>query len=95
MSGELPLTVTEAAAALRAGETTSVELTTTMFERADALDSQLGVYLARFDEYGARPPPRTPTRSSPPASTAARCRASRSASRTSSRPPRDRRPPRA
>src|ERR1700743_501719 len=45
-----PLTITDAAAALRAGETTSVELTKTMIERADALDGDLGIYLSRFDQ---------------------------------------------
>ena len=50
MSGELPLTVTEAAAALRSRELSSVELTTTMLERADDLDPQLGTYVTRFDE---------------------------------------------
>ena len=50
MSGELPLTVTEAAAALRSRELSSVELTTTMLERADELDPQLGTYVTRFDE---------------------------------------------
>jgi aspartyl-tRNA(Asn)/glutamyl-tRNA(Gln) amidotransferase subunit A len=50
MSGELPLTVTDAAAALRAREVSSVELTTTMLERADELDPQLGTYVTRFDE---------------------------------------------
>jgi aspartyl-tRNA(Asn)/glutamyl-tRNA(Gln) amidotransferase subunit A len=45
-----PLTLTEAAAALRAGTVTSVELTRAAIERADALDGLLGTYLARFDE---------------------------------------------
>lgn len=49
MSPELPLTGAEAAEALRAGTTTSVELTRTMLARADELDPVLGVYLARFD----------------------------------------------
>ncbi|WP_019930774.1 amidase [Nocardia sp. BMG111209] len=44
------LTITEAAAALRAGETTSVALTETAFAAADAHDEALGVYLRRFDE---------------------------------------------
>src|SRR3954470_19438327 len=47
---DLPLSLAEAAAALRAGETTSVELTELMIARADALDPQLGTYLARFDD---------------------------------------------
>ena len=46
---EIPLTVQDAAAALRAGELTSVDLTQAMLDRADELDSQLGTYLARFD----------------------------------------------
>jgi Asp-tRNA(Asn)/Glu-tRNA(Gln) amidotransferase A subunit family amidase len=45
-----PLTVTEAAAALRAGTVTSVELTRAATGRADALDGLLGTYLARFDD---------------------------------------------
>lgn len=44
------LTITEAAAALRAGATTSVALTEEAFAVADAHDAALGVYLARFDE---------------------------------------------
>ncbi len=46
---DLPLTITEAAAALRRGDLTSVELTHTVFERADRLDPALGVYLRRMD----------------------------------------------
>jgi aspartyl-tRNA(Asn)/glutamyl-tRNA(Gln) amidotransferase subunit A len=46
---ELPLTITEAAAALRRGDLTSVELTQAVFERADRLDPTLGVYLKRMD----------------------------------------------
>jgi aspartyl-tRNA(Asn)/glutamyl-tRNA(Gln) amidotransferase subunit A len=48
---EFPLTLTEAAAALRAGTVTSVELTRKAIARADRLDDSLGVYLARFDDY--------------------------------------------
>ncbi|MTD54429.1 amidase [Amycolatopsis pithecellobii] len=44
------LTITEAAAALRTGETTSVALTEAAFATADAHDEKLGVYLSRFDE---------------------------------------------
>jgi aspartyl-tRNA(Asn)/glutamyl-tRNA(Gln) amidotransferase subunit A len=44
------LTITDAAAALRAGETTSVALTEAAFAVADAHDEELGVYLSRFDE---------------------------------------------
>ena len=47
---ELPLTITEAAAWLRDGRTTSVALTTAMQARADALDPVLGTYLSRCDE---------------------------------------------
>jgi aspartyl-tRNA(Asn)/glutamyl-tRNA(Gln) amidotransferase subunit A len=47
----IPLTATEAAEQLRAGALTSVELTTEMLARADALDRKTGTYLARFDEY--------------------------------------------
>ncbi len=47
---DLPLSVSEAASSLRAGEISSVELTELMIERADALDPQLGTYLARFDD---------------------------------------------
>lgn len=49
MSG-IPRTATEAGAALRSGEATSVELTRALLARADELDGALGVYLARFDE---------------------------------------------
>ncbi|WP_236796115.1 amidase [Amycolatopsis sp. GM8] len=44
------LTITEAAAALRAGDTTSVALTEAAYAAADAHDETLGVYLSRFDE---------------------------------------------
>jgi aspartyl-tRNA(Asn)/glutamyl-tRNA(Gln) amidotransferase subunit A len=47
----IPLTVTDAADQLRAGKVTSVELTTEMLARADALDPKTGTYLARFDDY--------------------------------------------
>jgi aspartyl-tRNA(Asn)/glutamyl-tRNA(Gln) amidotransferase subunit A len=48
---DAPITLTDAAAALRDGTTTSVALTEQALARADALDADLGVYLARFDEY--------------------------------------------
>jgi aspartyl-tRNA(Asn)/glutamyl-tRNA(Gln) amidotransferase subunit A len=48
---ELPLTVTDAATALREGRITSVELTQAVQQRADRHDGTLGVYLARFDDY--------------------------------------------
>jgi aspartyl-tRNA(Asn)/glutamyl-tRNA(Gln) amidotransferase subunit A len=47
---DLPLTITEAAAALRGGTLSSVELTQTVLQRADRLDQALGVYLLRMDE---------------------------------------------
>ncbi|HEY3941194.1 MAG TPA: amidase [Acidimicrobiales bacterium] len=47
---ELPLSITEAAAALRDGSLTSVELTSAVLAQADAHDAELGSYLARFDE---------------------------------------------
>jgi aspartyl-tRNA(Asn)/glutamyl-tRNA(Gln) amidotransferase subunit A len=46
----IPLTVKEAAASLRAGELSSVELTEAVLARADQLDPRLGTYLVRFDE---------------------------------------------
>jgi aspartyl-tRNA(Asn)/glutamyl-tRNA(Gln) amidotransferase subunit A len=46
---EVPLTVSEAGAKLRAGELSSVELTGAVLKRADHLDDRLGTYLARFD----------------------------------------------
>ena len=51
MPNNLPLTLTGAAAALRAGTVTSVQLTEASITRAAELDGQLGVYLARFNEY--------------------------------------------
>lgn len=49
-SGEPPLTCAAAAAALRAGIVSSTELVKAAIARADALDPELGVYLARFDD---------------------------------------------
>lgn len=46
----LPVTLTDAAAALRDGSVTAVELTRAAIARADALDEKLGTYLARFDQ---------------------------------------------
>src|SRR5882672_6430280 len=46
----IPLSVKEAAASLRSGEMTSVELTTAVLARADEVDSQIGAYLVRFDD---------------------------------------------
>lgn len=48
--GDLPATVTEAAAGLRAGRFSSAELVRAALARADALDDRLGVYLSRFDD---------------------------------------------
>ncbi|ONI90099.1 amidase [Actinosynnema sp. ALI-1.44] len=47
-------TLTDAAAALRAGEVTSVDLVEQALAMADRLDETLGVYLARFDEHALR-----------------------------------------
>jgi aspartyl-tRNA(Asn)/glutamyl-tRNA(Gln) amidotransferase subunit A len=44
------LTLAEVSAAIHAGETTSVEVTTELLERADRLDPLLGTYLVRFDD---------------------------------------------
>jgi len=43
-------TITELAAALRDGTTTSVALTEATIRAADALDERLGVYIARYDD---------------------------------------------
>ncbi len=48
---DLPLTLTDAAAALRAGTTTSVALTRAAIAAADEFDGTVGAYLTRFDEY--------------------------------------------
>jgi aspartyl-tRNA(Asn)/glutamyl-tRNA(Gln) amidotransferase subunit A len=50
VAASTPLTIEAAAAALRRGELTSVELTERLLARADRLDARLGSYLARFDE---------------------------------------------
>lgn len=47
---EVPRTIQDAARALRAGETTSVELTRTVLDRADTLDPVLGCFITRMDE---------------------------------------------
>ena len=47
----LPVTLTGAAAALRSGAVTSVQLTEAAIDRATKLDDSLGVYLSRFDDY--------------------------------------------
>jgi aspartyl-tRNA(Asn)/glutamyl-tRNA(Gln) amidotransferase subunit A len=43
-----PLTIAGAAGALRDGATTSVDLTTTALEEADAADTALGVFISRY-----------------------------------------------
>ncbi|MER6808983.1 amidase [Spirillospora sp. NPDC000708] len=48
---ETPLTLTEAAEALRAGAVTSVRLTEEALAAADRHDGEIGTYLARFDDY--------------------------------------------
>src|SRR4051812_12105054 len=50
LMSELPVTVTDAAALLRAGDVSSVELTAGFLARADALDPKLGTYVTRLDE---------------------------------------------
>ena len=45
MDHDTPITIASAAAALRAGSLTSTELTTTMFERIDAADGELGAFV--------------------------------------------------
>lgn len=47
---DIPTTLTEAAAALRAGTLTSVALTEAAIARAAALDGDLGVYIMRTDD---------------------------------------------
>ena len=46
----VPLTIKDAARALRAGEITSVELTRTLLARADRLDPVLGCFITRMDD---------------------------------------------
>ncbi len=47
---EYPLTIKDAAAALRAGEFTSTELTTALLEKAKALNPTLGAYISFTEE---------------------------------------------
>jgi aspartyl-tRNA(Asn)/glutamyl-tRNA(Gln) amidotransferase subunit A len=47
---DLPITIQDAARALRARAVSSVELAQATIDRADALDEKLGTYLLRFDE---------------------------------------------
>src|SRR5688572_26202789 len=51
---ELPLTLTDAAAALRSGEVTSLELTEAAIAAAERADGPLGVFLSRFDDEARR-----------------------------------------
>ncbi|MER5268923.1 amidase [Actinosynnema sp. NPDC002837] len=51
---ELPLTLTDAAAALRSGEVTSLELTEAAIAAAERADDALGVFLSRFDDEARR-----------------------------------------
>ena len=51
MAKDLPVTVADAAAMLRAGELSSVELTSALIARADLIDPKTGTYVARFDDY--------------------------------------------
>ena len=47
----LDLDLTDAAASLRVGTVTSVELTEQSLDQADRLDPELGVYISRFNDY--------------------------------------------
>ncbi|MCA9847480.1 MAG: amidase, partial [Dehalococcoidia bacterium] len=47
---EIPLTITEAGEAIRAGKLTSLELTEACLERADYLDGRLGVFITRMTD---------------------------------------------
>ncbi len=47
---DIPLTITDAGEAIRAGRLTSVRLVEASLERADALDGGLGVYITRMTE---------------------------------------------
>jgi aspartyl-tRNA(Asn)/glutamyl-tRNA(Gln) amidotransferase subunit A len=47
---EIPLTIADAAAALRDGSLTSVELTAASLALADRIDGEVGTYLQRLDE---------------------------------------------
>lgn len=50
LSPDRPLTITDAAARLRDGTTTSVELTSSMLAVADQLDPLLGTFISRYPE---------------------------------------------
>lgn len=69
----MPLTITAAATALRAGEITSLDLTSTMLERIERLNGPLGAFVTVMTRPPSRPP-RRPTRRSARASTPDHCR---------------------
>ncbi len=48
---DVPLTLTDAAAQLRRGQFSSVELIRAVLHRADLVDAALGTYVTRFDEH--------------------------------------------
>jgi aspartyl-tRNA(Asn)/glutamyl-tRNA(Gln) amidotransferase subunit A len=50
MSTDVPLTISEAAAALRAGSITSLDLTSTMLERIDRMNGPLGAFVTVMNE---------------------------------------------
>jgi aspartyl-tRNA(Asn)/glutamyl-tRNA(Gln) amidotransferase subunit A len=50
VTSDLPLTASDAAAGLRAGVYTSVELTAAFLARADTVEPELGSYVTRFDD---------------------------------------------
>jgi aspartyl-tRNA(Asn)/glutamyl-tRNA(Gln) amidotransferase subunit A len=50
VNAELPATISTAAAALRSGAVSSVELTEAVLARADELDAVLGAFVTRFDD---------------------------------------------
>jgi aspartyl-tRNA(Asn)/glutamyl-tRNA(Gln) amidotransferase subunit A len=51
MSTDLPRTIADAAATLRAGVISAVELVSASLARADDCDNEVGSYLSRFDEH--------------------------------------------
>ena len=69
--------LTDLAAALRSGTTTSVALVEESIARADEVDERLGVYIARFDDE-ARAAAVEADAALPPAATSGRFTASRS-----------------
>lgn len=51
MAADMPMTVADAAERLRAGELSSVELTSALLARADRIDQAIGTFVTRFDDY--------------------------------------------